>query len=243
MGVILEFFRPISIVFGWLMSLFYETMTKLFAEPQSLSYFAITILLMAVVNKIITIPLMAQTMKSSQKMQNIQPKIEALKKKYGYDERILNQKMQELYKEEGAGMAGCSSCLPMLIQMILILTLFEVLREPGKYLFENPDQFALIQKNFFWIGDLSQADPLRWLGLPLVNMLVQLALQWLSPTRQLQANQPGNMNTTMMLMPVVFYFMSIGWASGLLLYWIFGNLLEVFYRLAGKFLFRAKPAQ
>lgn len=200
------------------------------AEPAQISYFAMTILLMAVVSKVITIPLMAQTMKSSQKMSEIQPKMDEIKRKYGYDERILNQKIQELYKEEGASMMGCSSCLPMLIQMILLITLFEVLNQPATYLFKSAEQFEHINKNFFWIADLTQADPLGYVGLPLVNMIGQFAIQYFSPQRKMQQQQGTGMNSTLLLMPLIFYFVSIRWASGLLMYWVFGNILEIIYR-------------
>lgn len=230
MRAILELFRPISNVFGYIMRVFYGGLANMIAEPAQVSYFAITILLMGVISKLFTIPLMAQTMKSSQKVNEIQPKLDELKRKFGYDERILNQKIQDLYKAEGASMMGCSSCLPMVIQMILIITLFEVLNQPAKYLFNSSEQFDQISKNFFWINDLTQADPLGYFGLPLLNMLIQLALQFLSPQRKMQQQQAGGMNTSLMFMPLIFYFISIRWASGLLLYWIFGNILEIVYR-------------
>ncbi len=223
-------FSPISDLFGWLMRFFYQTISGMFAEPAHLSYFAITILLMAIVSKLITIPLMAQTMKSSARMQDIQPKLDQIRKKYGYDERILNQKIQEFYKEEGVSMTGCTSCLPTLIQLVLIVALFQVLREPGRYLFGSVEQFNAIAKNFFWVKDLVGPDPLTWFGLPLANAVLQFALQYFSPQRQQTQAMSSGMNTTLLLMPVVFYFMSIMWASGLLLYWSFGNLVELIYR-------------
>lgn len=223
-------FNPISDLFGWLMSFFYNSIAGAIQEPQQISYFALTMLAMAIVSKIITIPLMAQSMKSSEKMQQVQPKLEELRKKYGYDERILQQKTQEFYKENGVSMTGCSSCLPMIIQLVLIIALFQVLREPAKYLAGSVENFNSIHRNFFWINDLLQADPLAWFGLPLLNAVLQMAIQFVSPQRKQQQQMGNGMNTTMMLMPVMFYFLSINWASGLLLYWIFGNIIELIYR-------------
>lgn len=225
-------FSPISDVFGWLMGFFYNTIAGMMAEPAQISYFAITMMLMAVVSKLITIPLMAQSMKSSKKMQDLQPKLEEIKKKYSYDQRIQQEKIQEFYKENGASAMGCSSCLPTIIQLVLIVAMLQVLREPAKYLAGLPGGFDSIAKNFFWVPNLVNADPLTWLGLPLANGITQLIIQLISPARK-QQEQMGGMGTTLLLMPVVFYFMSLNWAAGLLLYWAFGNLLEILYRGIG----------
>lgn len=232
-------FSPLSDIFGWMMGQIYHFLANSFAEPAQMSYFAITILVMAVISKLITIPLMAQTTKSSAKMQALGPKTEELKRKYGYDERILQQKTQELYKEEGVSMMGCSSCLPMLIQLTLIIALFNVLREPAKYMASSLDNFSAISKNFFWISDLLKSDPLTWFGLPLLNAISQLGIQLFGPMRQ-QQQMNKNMNITFMLMPVMFYFLSVNWAAGLLLYWVFGNLLELLYRGIAALINRSK---
>lgn len=233
-------FSPLSDIFGWMMGQIYHLISNSFAEPAQVSYFAITILMMAVISKLITIPLMAQTTRASSKMQELGPKTEELKKKYGYDERILQQKTQELYKAEGVSMMGCSSCLPLIIQLVLILALFNVLREPAKYMASSMDNFSDISKNFFWIPDLLKNDPLTWFGLPLINAISQLGIQLFGPMRQQQQQMNKNMNMTFMLMPLVFYFMSVNWASGLLLYWVFGNILELLYRGISALINRSK---
>lgn len=222
----------ISNIFGSIMRFFYESLQGMGAEPEVISYFAMAILLMAVISKMITIPLTYQSTKNSAKMKDFQPQLEKLKEKYGYDERILQQKTMEFYKENNLSAAGCSSCLPMIIQFVLIIALFAVLREPGKFIFDNPSQFEHIQKNFFWIQDLSKADPLQWFGLPLINMITTYASTFLNPTMRMQKDSPAGGSMAMMkFMPLIFYFMSISWSAGLLLYWAFGNVLEIIFRL------------
>ncbi|WP_066925347.1 YidC/Oxa1 family membrane protein insertase [Murdochiella massiliensis] len=233
-------FSPLSDIFGWMMGQIYHLFANSIAEPAQVSYFALTILAMAVISKLITIPLMAQTTKASAKMQALGPKTEELKKKYGYDERILQQKTQELYKEEGVSMMGCSSCLPLLIQLMLIMALFNVLREPAKYMVSTLDDFSAIAKNFFWISDLLKNDPLTWFGLPLINAISQLGIQLFGPMRKQQQQMNKNMNMTFMLMPIMFYFISVNWAAGLLLYWVFGNILELLYRGIAALITRSK---
>lgn len=227
MGAIL---KPFSDLFGWLMSFFYNFISGTFTEPQNISYFAITMILMACISRMLTIPLMAQTTKSQQKMTALQPKMAELQKKYGYDERIMQQKTQELYREEGVSMMGCSSCLPTLLQFILIFALFEVLRNPEAYLGQSVSNFASIRKDFFWIENLLGPDPLSWVGLPLLNMLLQIAVMFFNPQRQQQEQMAKGMSMTLMIMPVLFYFFSINWASGLLLYWVFSSVFDLIYR-------------
>lgn len=63
--------------------------------------------------------------------------------------------MQELYKEEGFNPMG--GCLPMVVQMIIIMGLFALLRNPMTYISSEEMYFA-IHENFLWIRDLSQPD-------------------------------------------------------------------------------------
>ncbi len=222
----------ISDLFGALMRWFYTGLASQTVEPDKFSHFAMAILLMALVSKLITIPLTYKTTKSAEKMKDLQPKMDELKAKYGYDERILQQKTMEFYKENNVSMAGCSSCLPTVIQFVLIIALFQVLREPGKYIFDNPEQFNHISKNFLWISDLSLPDPKLWYGLPLLNMIFQFLVTYLNPmTRQQQQGPQASSMAMMKFMPVMFYFISLKWSAGLLLYWVAGNALEVIFRL------------
>ena len=232
--------QPISDLFGWMMGYVYNSLAKIMAEPAQVSFFAMTILVMALISKLIMIPLMAKSTQSSQKMQELGPKVEALKKKYGYDERILQEKTQELYKSEGISAMGCSSCLPMVLQLVLIFALFAVLKDPAKYMTTTGSSFHSIAKNFFWIPDLLKSDPLSWFGLPLIYLITQVGIMFFGPMRQQQTGPNKNMGLMFQFMPVIFYFMSISWASGLLLYWASGNVLELIYRGISALFFRSK---
>lgn len=217
-------------IFGSFMKAVYQMLTGIGSEPSSISYFAMTIMAMAVLSKLLTLPLTIKQGKASQKMQQIRPQLEEIKRKYGYDERIMQQKTMEFYKENNVSQVGCSSCLPLIIQLIIIIALFQVLRNPENYLFDNAQEFQKISKNFFWIQDLSKADPYFY-ALPLFNGLSQFVTQWLSPSTQQQAAAAGNSMMMMMyIMPVMIFFLSLNWASALLLYWAFGNLLEIIVR-------------
>lgn len=221
----------------------YETVVQIGSEPRLVSYFAITLMLMAVVSKLISMPLTYKTTQNAKKTQDLQPKLEALKKKYGYDERILQQKTMEFYRENNVSAAGCSSCLPLIIQMIVILGLFGVVRNPELYIFDNAAQFDEIAKNFLWISDLTLPDPLFY-GLPLLNALLQLVVQRMNPAMKQQSQATGGTMAMMTyIMPIMIFFISVKWASALLLYWTFGNVLEVVVRSVMMLFMKRKPAE
>lgn len=229
--------------FGTIMRWIYETVVQIGSEPRLVSYFAITLMLMAVVSKLISMPLTYKTTQNAKKTQDLQPKLEALKKKYGYDERILQQKTMEFYRENNVSAAGCSSCLPLIIQMIVILGLFGVVRNPELYIFDNAAQFDEIAKNFLWISDMTLPDPFFY-GLPLLNALLQLVVQRMNPAMKQQSQATGGTMAMMTyIMPIMIFFISVNWASALLLYWTFGNVLEVLVRSVMMLFMKRKPAE
>lgn len=220
-------------VLGAIMRFFYELVQQV-PEPEFLSHYAMAIMLMAIFAKILTMPLTLKSAKASQKMAEVKPELDELKKKFGYDERILQQKTMEYYKENNINQMGCSSCLPQIINLVIILALFNVMRNPELYIFDDPSKLQEIQRNFFWIPDLILADPF-WFGLPLINTASQILMTKLNPSTQQSAAAGGQTAQSMMLMqygmPIMFFFLFLNFSSGLLLYWAFGNVVEIVIRL------------
>lgn len=208
-----------------------------------LSHYAMAIMLMAILAKILTMPLTFKSAKAAQKMSAVQPELEELKKKFGYDERILQQKTMEYYKENNINQMGCSSCLPQIVNLIIILALFGVMRNPELYIFDDPNKINEIQRNFLWIPDLVQKDP-YWFGLPLINTVSQILMTKLNPATQQSAAAGGQTAQSMMIMqygmPIMFFFLFLNFASGLLLYWAFGNIIEIVIRLIMRVFLRNK---
>ena len=117
--------------------------------------YGITIIVFTVIVKLCLYPLYIKQTKSTAKMSEVQPKMQALQRKYANDKETLNIKMAELYKEEKFNPMG--GCLPMLIQMPIIMGLFALLRNPMMYMNDNSMIFAY-HEPFIWIADLSQPD-------------------------------------------------------------------------------------
>jgi YidC/Oxa1 family membrane protein insertase len=140
--------------------------------------------------------------RSMAKMRKLQPRIEALKERYGDDRQKLNQAMLELYQKEKANpLAGC---LPMLVQMPVFFALYWVLLE----------SVELRQAPFLgWIQNLSAPDP--YYVLPVLNGLVMVATSFLSPTTGMDPTQAKMMK----IMPVIFSVLFAFFPAGLVLYW------------------------
>jgi YidC/Oxa1 family membrane protein insertase len=186
------------------------------------------IIIISVLTKVLFFRLTHKSFKSMKDLQELQPKIQALKEKFGDDRQKLSQETMKLYKEAGVNPLG--GCLPLLLQMPVFIALFNVLR----YTIE------LRQAPFFgWINDLSQQDVLFTLpmSLPLIgnafsllpilmgaSMFVQTKIGGsLTGTPQAQTT-PKGFNT---MLPIVFTFLFYKMPSGLVIYWIVNTVLSV----------------
>ena len=91
--------------------------------------YGIAIVILTVVVKLCLYPVYAKQTKSTMRMSEFQPKIQEIQQKYAKDKALMNEKLNELYKSEGASMYG--GCLPMIVQMVVIMGLFALLRNPN----------------------------------------------------------------------------------------------------------------
>ena len=147
--------------------------------------------------------------KSMAHMRKVQPRLVALKERYGGDKQKLNQAMMELYKKEKINPLG--GCLPILLQIPVFIALYWVLLE----------SVELRQAPWIlWIKDLSTRDP--YFVLPLLmgaTMFIQQKLNP-APVDPIQAK-------VMTFLPIVFTFFFLFFPSGLVLYWVVNNALSI----------------
>ncbi|GAA5218730.1 membrane protein insertase YidC [Corallincola platygyrae] len=147
---------------------------------------------------------------SMAKMRKLQPKLTALRERYGDDRQKMSQAMMEMYKKEKVNPMG--GCLPILIQMPIFIALYWVLLE----------SYELRQAPFFlWIDDLSVKDP--YYVLPLLMGGSMWLMQKMSPTTITDPTQ----QKVMQFMPVIFTVMFLWFPSGLVLYWFVSNLISI----------------
>jgi YidC/Oxa1 family membrane protein insertase len=170
---------------------------------------------------LLLLPTRIKMMKSSLKMTRLQPKVEAIKRKYSNLKATdpkraeMNTEMMALYKAEGVNMYG--SCLPMLIQMPLFFAYFRVLQ----------NTVELRQASWGWLHDLSAPDPLHIL--PILILITMFLTQFITPSPGMDPSQRRMMA---IVMPIMFGFMLWHYASGLALYWGTGNIINLAIQVA-----------
>ncbi len=167
------------------------------------------IVILTIVIRIPFIPLVNKGQRSMKKLQMVQPKMQEIREKHKNDPKRMQQETMELYKKHKVNPVG--GCLPMLLQIPVFFALYKVLL------------IAIELRSApwaFWITDLSQKDP--FYVLPIVMGISMVAQQKMTPS----AGDPRQ-RKLMMFMPVVFTFLFLNFASGLVLYWLVNNLLSI----------------
>jgi YidC/Oxa1 family membrane protein insertase len=156
------------------------------------------------------------SMRSSLKTMRIQPKVEALKKRYAHlkisdpKRAEMNAELMALYKSEDTNLYG--GCLPVLLQTPLLFAYASVLR----------NAVELHHAHWFWITDLSQPDPLH--VLPILIIASMSFTQFITPTPTMN---PGQRRLLAFMMPAIMGFTLWHYASGLALYWATGNIVNL----------------
>lgn len=134
---------------GWIIEQIYNLVSN----------YGLAIILFTVVIKLILMPLNVKSQKSMKKQQKIQPYLAELQEKYANDQEKLQREMMKLYKDNNVSMMG--GCLPLLIQMPILIGLYSVIRRPITYLAgvtldqfrDNPDIIAKVEEIVKAMGD------------------------------------------------------------------------------------------
>ncbi|MFI5211082.1 MAG: membrane protein insertase YidC, partial [Gemmatimonadales bacterium] len=195
----------------------FRTVIRFFAAPVrwlllgmhqvlGLSY-GIVLIIFGILVKVVLWPLQAKAMRSSMKMQELQPEMKRLQTKYSSDPAKLNTEMMALYKTHNVNPLG--GCLPMLLPMPFLLALFVVFQY----------SIELRGAPFLWLIDLSQHDP--YYIIPVV-----MGLSMYATTKVGQIGMPPNPQMTMMVyvMPAMMTFLFAQFPAGLNLYYAVQNI-------------------
>ncbi len=186
------------------------------------------IIFMTVLIRLVLFPLTHKSFVSMQKMQELNPKMQAIRTKWrsklkdkqgrpnAEAQRKMNEEIMALYKAEGVNPAG--GCLPMVLQIPVLFAFYNLLS-------------AAIELRhapwLFWVNDLSAPDP--FYVLPIVMGASQFLQQKLTPT----AADPMQ-RRIFALMPIFFTVLFLGFPSGLVLYWLTNNILGIGQQLGYK---------
>lgn len=202
---------------GWLMTWLYGIIGN----------YALVIIIITTVVKFVLYPVYKNQILTTANMADMQPKIQEIQRKYANDKETMNQKLAEFYQEENYNPA--KGCMPMIVQMIVIMALFAVLRNPMTYI-TNEEMYFAIHESFLWIKDLSQPD--LWI-LPILAGVFTFLSQWLNKLTNPTMQGSSNMMMTMMMyfFPIMIVWLARSYPSGLALYWFVGQFIQVFFNL------------
>ena len=176
---------------------------------QYVHNYGIAIIILTILIKIIFWPLGNKSYKSMKAMQKLQPKMMEIREKYKDDKSRLNQEVMNLYKNNKVNPLG--GCLPILIQLPVFFGLYKVLLYSIE-LRHSPF--------FFWIQDLSAKDP--YYITPIVMGATMFLQQKMTPM-QIDPMQ----QKIMLFLPVVFTLLFLNFSSGLVIYWLFNNVISI----------------
>ena len=172
--------------------------------------YGLAIILLTIIIKMLLYPLTVKQVKSMKAMQELSPKMKKIQEKYKDNPQVMQQKVGALYKD--AGVNPLAGCLPLLIQMPILMGMYYAL-----FNFNYPSPEAA---QFLWLPSMSESDPLYIL--PVLSALTTFLQQKMTTT---EMNQ--QMKIMMTVMPIFIGWISLTFPSGLVLYWVTMNVVQI----------------
>jgi len=194
--------RPFSIAFFHALQFLYKYIGN----------YGWAIIIFSIFIKLALYPLTRKSFQSMKKMQELQPKMNALREKYKKEPQKLNQETMKLYKEEGVNPMG--GCLPMALQMPVLFALFNLFRTT----------IMLRQAEFLMIGDLSAPDMIIAGSVNLLPILLGITMV---VQQRLSSTQNPQQKAMAYFMPVFLLFIFYRLSAGLNLYYLMFNALTI----------------
>ena len=172
-----------------------------------------SIIILTVIINLLILPLRHKSVVSMRKMQEIQPEAKAIQERYAKlkttdpARQKMNQELMALYRERGVNPA--SGCVPMLLPFPILIAFYSLLTTAIE---------LRGQPFLFWIHDLSAPDP--FYVTPILMGASQLWQQWIAPAAGMDPAQ----RKMMLIMPVIFTYLFLGYPAGVALYWFATNV-------------------
>ncbi len=205
MGFFGTLFQPIEDLLGFVLQLLYNL-----TDIAGAGSYGMAIILLTIIVKMLLYPLTVKQVKSMKAMQELQPKMKKLQEKYKDNPQVMQQKLGALYKD--AGVNPLAGCLPLLIQMPILMGMYYAL---FNFQYPSPEAAA-----FLWLPSMSDPDPLYIL--PILSALTTFLQQKMTTT---EMNQ--QMKIMMTVMPIFIGWISLNFPSGLVLYWVTMNVVQI----------------
>ena len=195
-------FAPLTGLVGEALEFFYS-----FGAPWWLS-----IVILTVIVRTLLFPLTIRQVKSMRAMQDLKPQMDKIRAKYKDNKQKQQEEIMKLYQESGVNPFG--SCLPLLVQLPIFITMFYVIKDFG---YTHPD---FTSGGILWFQDLSVQDP--YYVLPILSAVTMLAASEIT-SKHIDPQQ----RWLMRILPVVFTVFLLTFPAGLFMYWITSNLVTL----------------
>lgn len=213
----MKFLEPITNFLTIIFEGMHNAILNLFnMEPSGASYI-LTITLFTLIIRLLILPLNIKANRSNARMQEIQPELKAIQKKYASDPQKMQAESSKLMKENNVSMFG--GCLPTLIPLPVLFALY--------YVFMNIDKSSVVHPSFLWIPDVFERDP--YFILPVLSFL-STYLPSLLLTKSMPKNEDGpqmNMGSMNLMMAGMMAVFAINFNSLLVIYWIIGGVIQL----------------
>jgi len=191
-------------------------------ESIGIPNYGLAIILFTLLIKVILFPLTRKQYISMAKMQEIQPELKKIQKKYKNDPQRSQKEMMNVYQKHGVN--PFAGCLPILVQLPILLALFRTLQtffDPVKH----PEFVNIDKASFLWVGNLGNPDPIILPVLVAVSTFVQQKIS-------MQASGMGGsgeqtQKILLYFMPIFIGYISRSFPAGLALYWVVYSLFGI----------------
>ncbi len=239
----LKFEKILFPVTGWTRWFFYAdkwfpwlaefTLWLLLVLYNLVKDFGVAILLITILSRVVTYPMTQSSTKSMSRMKDIQPKVEAIRKRYKNNPRKMNEEIMAIYREEGINPLN-PGCLPLFLQMPIFIALFVVLRKAIEL--RGAGTWVIP-----WVNDLSRPESLISLtsifpqGIPLYGTsiaLLPIIMAVLTYFQNKMTIKDPNQKAMIYFMPVFMLVLFNNFPAGLVLYWTASSalgLLQQYY--------------
>jgi YidC/Oxa1 family membrane protein insertase len=202
---------------------------QFFHDSAGLSW-GMSIIALTVVTRALLIPLTYKQLKGMRAMQALQPQIKELQEKYKNDKQRMQQEMMRFYKENKVN--PLASCLPLLAQLPVFITLFYVLRHelPPDMGCPQAGHCAAYGAEFFFIDDLTG----KATGPELITLLILYVGTQLASGAVMAVTADKSQRMMMFALPLIFVPFILSFPAGLILYWITTNFWTIGQQLVIK---------
>lgn len=186
---------------------------------ENVHQYGLSIIIFTIIVKVILLPLTIKQTKSTKAMQDIQPRIKEIQEKYKSKPEKQNEEIVKLYSE--AKINPLAGCLPLLIQMPILIGLFSVLKNPVSHgVFATQAQFMAADTGFLWMSNLTDSNFILGILSGISAFVMQKVM---TPPDQ----QQGSMKMMLYMMPAFSFYWGVTFPAGVILYWTVSNLFSI----------------